>query len=64
MKNRQVVIGNGGEKGMESNNRKVGMKQTVDGGWIWVISDSVRNAWTTFGIGEAVKVVGGSGGRK
>lgn len=43
--------------GEKDKNTKVGMKQTEDGGWIWVVSDTVHKAWTTLGIGEVVKVV-------
>lgn len=41
-KKKPLIVGNG-EKG-ERNNRKVGMKQSEDGGWIWVVSDSVHKA--------------------
>ena len=43
--------------GEKKENTKVGMKQTEDGGWIWVASDKVHKAWTTLGIGEVMKVV-------
>lgn len=51
-------------EGEKEKNAKVGMKQTEDGGWIWVVSDSVHKAWTTFGVGEVVKVVVDNVGKK
>lgn len=57
--------GNGnGEKEQTKDNTKVGMRQTEDGGWIWVVSDTVHKAWTTFGIGEVVQVVVDNVGKK
>ena len=41
----------------ENEARSVGMKQTPGGGWMWVASGKVQNAWTTLGIGGVLETV-------
>ena len=38
-------------------NNKVGIKQTEEGGWVWVASGMVLKAWTNLGIGGVVGTV-------
>ncbi|KAL9620255.1 MAG: hypothetical protein Q9160_005154 [Pyrenula sp. 1 TL-2023] len=37
--------------GEEAGTRKVGIKQTANGGWVWVASGAVQKAWKGLGIG-------------
>lgn len=53
-KDKPAVDGNEGT-------RKVGIKQTSNGGWIWVTSGMVRKAWTGLGIGGVVDAAAQSG---
>lgn len=45
------------EDGQDKGNTKVGMKKAETGGWIWVTSDKVHQAFTTLGVGAVLEAV-------
>lgn len=45
------------EDGQEKGNTKVGMKKAETGGWIWVTSGKVQQAFTTLGVGAVLEAV-------
>ena len=43
----------------EEGKTKVGMKQTDEGGWVWVASGKCQKAWKNLGLGDLVSTVVG-----